>query len=177
MSEPWADVATGEEAAVYAYGVLTPLLGEKDRNAAISAATAHARARDTARDALAGLDKNPPMPVAYEIPFDLNDEATAKKLAALCEIRLVNVYATLASQVQGQERLHFSQASQECSVRAVLWGQRPSAFPGAGRDQDMIDPSGTASRSSGSLPATSDTPASAPPAPSSAPGSDGATLE
>ncbi len=141
--EVWRQVANGEEACTYAYGVLAARLpAGPERNRAVDLAAAHARARDRARAALSTLDADPPVPAAFQIPFPVENASSARRLAALVESRLVDVYCRQIPEVEQSERGRLATAAAEASARAVSWGGRPTAFPG-GLDAEPTAPSGS----------------------------------
>ncbi len=127
----WKDIAVGEEAAVYAYGVLAARFPAGDeRNRAADLVVVHARARDRARAALAEQDSQPDLPAVFEMPFPVDSSTAARRLAALVESRLVDVYASAAPEFEGGERRTVVATGAECAARSVTWGARPAAFPG-----------------------------------------------
>ncbi len=128
-ADTWLPVATGEQAAAYAYGVLAPRLSGGERTRAINAIATHEQARD---DALAQLAEQPDLDAVFQIPFPVTNAEQARRLAALCEDRLVNVYCTLAATQTTETRKDFIESARRCSARAVSWGQRPESFPGTG---------------------------------------------
>lgn len=140
MSTPaWRQIALGEEAAVYAYGVLAARLAEPERSEAKRDGLAHTRARDRARSQLAEDDADPGVPAAFEIPFAVEGASAARRLAALVENRLVDVYCTQAVELEGEDRKYATQMAQEAAGRAVTWGARPQAFPGRATERSMDD--------------------------------------
>ena len=173
--DSWKQVALGEEAAVYAYGVLAAQLpAGPERNRAIDLSVSHTRARDRARRALAAEDVDPSVPGAFEIPFPLDSAAAARRLAALVEARLVDVYCRQIPEVEPDERTFLATAAAEASARSVGWGGRPVAFPG-GSDSEPATPSQPGAPPSTTTAGTS--PTVAPPT-SPPPGqSDGATVQ
>jgi hypothetical protein len=126
----WETVLVGEEAAVYAYGVLAPRLEGTDAIKAVNARTAHSRARDQAAAELASAGGQATVPGAFEVPFPVDDASSARHLAALVEDRLVNIYCSLAPELSDRQRRQFVESARECCARAVGWGQRPEALPG-----------------------------------------------
>lgn len=130
-NEAWRNIALGEQAAVYAYGVLTAQFPDgPERARAIDLGVIHARNRDRARAALAEQSAEPDAPAAFEIPFPMTGPASARRLAAVVEFRLVDVYCAAAAQLTGGERRRAAVSAAECSARSVRWGARPTAFPG-----------------------------------------------
>lgn len=129
--EAWAAVVSGEDAAVYAYGLVGPLVDAADQARARSALDAHRLRRDRARAALVAAGQTPPpAAAAYDPPFPVGDAAAAGRLAATVEERLVPVYADLAGASDGDDRRYAARTAQECATRAVSWGAAASAFPG-----------------------------------------------
>ncbi len=160
-TDAWMSVALGEEAAVYAYEVLAAQLPSgPERNRAIDLAVTHARLRDRARAELASDDAEPEVPGAFEIPFPLDGAPAARRLAALVEARLVDVYCHQIPLVEADDRRPFATAAAEASARSISWGGRPTAFPG-GRESEppepSVSPSGTPSGSATASPATTPT--------------------
>lgn len=176
--DSWKQIALGEEAAVYAYGVLAAQLPDgPERNRAIDLSVAHTRARDRARTALAEQDVDPEVPAAFDIPFPVDSSASARRLAALVESRLVDVYCRQVPEVEPQERAYLATAAAEASARGVSWGGRTAAFPG-GSDSEPPEPAASAGSAT---PAPAGTPV-APPAGSPtatpvAPQGDGAVVQ
>ena len=177
-SETWLPIANGEQAAAYAYGVLTPRLSGAERTLAIQAIALHEQARD---DALAKLQSAPDLNAVFDIPFPVNSADQARKLAAFCEDRLVNVYCTLAAGQSDEIRTDFIETARRCSARAVSWGQRPESFPGTGEPimkpigEPTQDPTPTEDPSDSSSPVDTVSPTQ-PPSPNGT-GGDGAQLE
>lgn len=163
--DAWREIALGEEAAVYAYGVLAAQLEEPEKGRAIDAGIAHSRARGRARSFLAAEGADPPAPAAFRIPFPMDSADAARKLAVLVESRLVEVYCLQTPELQGKERKYAAQSAQECAARAVVWGGGTAAFPGGNTPSAVL---------------TSPSPgAASPTAPTSPPttGSDGAVVQ
>jgi hypothetical protein len=82
-----------EDAAIYAYGVIGAHLTGSAQDRAVSALQAHRRLRDAwiqmAQDANQEI---PPAAIAYDLPIDARDSASARALAAEIETRLIAVY-------------------------------------------------------------------------------------
>lgn len=119
---------TGEEAAVYAYGVAGPWLDGADRDLALGGLAAH-RARvlvlrqeapDSAESGASGGYQTGPV----------DSPESARSLLAGVEARLAATYADLAAEVTGGDRRNAVLAACECSVRSIAWGAPTSAFPG-----------------------------------------------
>lgn len=128
MSTDQAVVAAinGEDAAIYAYGVI----GARSRGAraglARRALAAHRARRQSLQAAL-------PEPVAaasaFDLPFPVTDQASAARLAVLVENRMAAVLAELAAATTDAPRGEAVTGAMECAARAVAWGGEPMAFP------------------------------------------------
>lgn len=122
----------GEDAAVYAYGLVGARLPSTSQPAALAALQVHRLRRDRLRaDLVAAGATPPPAAVAYDPPFPVTDEASARRLAAVVEQRLVPVYADLAAATTGQARADAVRVARESATRAISWGAQPQAFPGS----------------------------------------------
>ena len=118
----------GEDACIYAYGVI----GSQVRGAATE------RARKALLDHRAWRDRlqsQAPVivaaSIAYDFPFPVEDAASAKLLAVLVENRMVAQYADLAAATAGTAREDAVTAAMECATRAIAWGGITMAFPQA----------------------------------------------
>lgn len=131
--KPTADAAlrsaiTGEEAAVYAYGVAGPWLDAADRDLALGGLAAH-RARVLVLRQEAPDAAESGAPGGYQTgPVDSPESARA--LLAGVEARLAATYADLAAEVTEGDRRNAVLAACECSVRSIAWGGPTAAFPG-----------------------------------------------
>lgn len=153
-TEAWKSIALGEQAAVYAYGVLTAQFPDgPERSRAIDLGVTHAHDRDRARAALAEQSVEPDSPAAFEIPFPMTGPASARRLAAVVESRLVDVYCAAVGQLEGKERRRAAASAAACSARSVRWGARPTAFPGEAEVELVASatPDPTGSAASGSV--------------------------
>ena len=119
---------SGEDACIYAYGVI----GSQVRGAATE------RARKALADHRAWRDRlqsRTPVivaaSIAYDFPFPVEDAASAKLLAVLVENRMVCQYADLAASTAGTAREDAVSAAMECATRAIAWGGITMAFPQA----------------------------------------------
>lgn len=119
-------VLAGEDAAIYAYGVVVARLRGADRRQALAALQAHS----TWRDRWAGeAPEAPPPAIAYDLPVADPNRTQVRELAALVENRLVPLYAEFAAASSGDTRTAAVAAAAECATRAVSWGALPQAFP------------------------------------------------
>lgn len=82
-----------EDAAIYGYGVIGAHLTGSSQARAVNALQAHRRLRDAwiqmAQDANQEI---PPAAIAYDLPIEVRDSASARALAAEIETRLITVY-------------------------------------------------------------------------------------
>ncbi len=126
-----ADVLAGEQAAVYAYGVVGGQAGPAHRKAAMAGLSAHALQRDllAARLSTAGA---PPTaaPPAYPLPFDVSSVADARRLAVHVELTLAAGYADLVGAAAAARRGEVAGWLARCAVQARSWGAEPQPFPG-----------------------------------------------
>lgn len=130
-AEALAAAIAAEDAAVYAYGVLGPHLGEDERPAARTALDTHRQRSYSLRDRVADAGgPAPDAPVAYDLPFPVNDPDSARQLAGLVEMRLAAAYADLAAALREEPRTDAVLAAREAAVRAIGWGSASMAFPG-----------------------------------------------
>ena len=73
----------------------------------------------------------PPAAAAYDLPFEVDDSAAARRLAGIVERRLAGIYAQLAAALDEESsRKDAVLAARECATRSVAWGADPVAFPG-----------------------------------------------
>lgn len=82
-----------ENTAIYAYGVIGAHLNGPSRNQAQAALKAHERLRDDWIQAARDQDQEiPPAAIAYDLPIEVHNSATAESLAVEIETRLITVY-------------------------------------------------------------------------------------
>ncbi len=118
----------GEDAAVYAYGVIGARAEQPWRRRAVRVRSEH----QSARSALQGQVSAPvAVPAAFDLPLPVTTTDEARQLAALVEQRLAAVYADLAAAQDGDGRQAAVEAAMACATRAVTWGASSVAFPGA----------------------------------------------
>ena len=126
-----AAVLAGEQAAVYAYGVVGGQAGPEHREAAMAGLSAHALQRDllAARLSTAGA---PPLgaPPAYSLPFEVSSVADAMRLAVHVELTLAAGYADLVAAAAPVRRDEAAGWLTRCALQARTWGATPQPFPG-----------------------------------------------
>ena len=131
-AEALAAAISGEDAAVYAFGVAGAHLEGDDVAVAIAALDIHRSRAASLRHTLAETGATTPTPAAaYELAFPVLDSLSARRLAATVEARLAGIYAQLAAAMLQDERRSASLTARECASQAVLWGGVPTAFPGS----------------------------------------------
>ena len=117
---------SGEDACIYAYGVIGSQVRGTTTDRARKALADHRAWRDR-------LQSQAPVivaaSIAYDFPFPVEDAASAKLLAVFVENRMVGLYADLAASVSGQAREDAVTAAMECATRAITWGGLPQSFP------------------------------------------------
>lgn len=128
-------VLAGENASAYAYGLVGSHVTGTGRDLAHQYFTEHDDARDQVRAWLIERGIEPqPAAAAYEPPFPIGSEKSARALAALVEQRLAMVWADLvgAARLEGQTKLVVDSAAavSTCAVRASRWSGTTTAFVG-----------------------------------------------
>ena len=125
-------VLAGEDAAVYAYGLVAARLSGAERAEALDAMAAHRARRDGLMTRAAASGASPsPVPAAYDPPFPVADAAAARRLAALVEDRLAGQWAGLAATSTGKQRLADALVAQSCAVRGTTWSGVAPVWNGA----------------------------------------------
>ena len=130
-NEALAAAISGEDAAVYAFGVIAAYVRTADRDRAVTQLERHRRARDELAAELTALGGTPPpAAAAYDLPVRVSNSRTAKEVAGYVLLRLVGPYATLASVAAADARPRYIDAARAHATRAMSWGAEPVAFPG-----------------------------------------------
>ncbi len=126
-----ADVLAGEQAAVYAYGVVGGQAGPAHRKAAMAGLSAHALQRDLLAARLSTAGAPPaPAPAAYPLPFEVSSVADARRLAVHVELTLAAGYADLVGAAVPARRDEAAGWLARCALQARGWGAAPQPFPG-----------------------------------------------
>lgn len=122
----------GEQAAVYAYGVIASRLSGAQEKQALAAMSAHRANRDLllAQLQTAGATASPAA-AAYTLPSPVVDAASARALAGLVEDRLAGQWAALAAASDGEQRSAAALVAQACAVRGVTWTGIAPVWSGA----------------------------------------------
>ena len=122
----------GEQAAVYAYGVIAAQLSGAQEKQALSAMSAHRANRDLLLAQLQTAGATPsPAAAAYTLPSPVVDAASARALAGLVEDRLAGQWAALAAASDGEQRSAAALVAQACAVRGVTWTGIAPVWSGA----------------------------------------------
>jgi hypothetical protein len=119
---------SAEDACIYAYGVIGAQVSGAPQARARRALASHHSWRDRLQSETPDVI---PSAIAYDFPFPVSNPASAKRLAALIENRMVGVYADVAAAADTVLRTEAVTAAMECAARAVTWGAESQAFPQA----------------------------------------------
>lgn len=120
-------LVSGEDAAVWAYGVIGAHLPGPMGRRAQRLLEQHRATRQ--RWAMQLADQIPAA-VAYDVPEPVNDPQQARALAILVERRLVALFADVAQVTAGDVRAAAVAGAAESAARAVQWGGDPTPFGG-----------------------------------------------
>lgn len=116
----------GCDAAIYAYG----MVGAHSSGAAVPRARKGLSAYRAHREVLqARLGEPVGAPSAFDLPFAVDGQSEASRLAALVDNRMAAVFADLAAASTGADRTSAVAAAMESAARAVTWGAPSQAFP------------------------------------------------
>ena len=139
MNEQLAAALAGEEAAIYAYGVIgVRFTGDGDRAEARTAEQAHRERRDYLVSRMEQLKASePPAPAGYQLPFDVTDRASALKLAIRVEDGVAQAWRPVLAVTEAADRTTALSAMTDSAVRATRWrrlaGVSPVTLPFPGR--------------------------------------------
>jgi len=128
-------VLAGENACVYAYGLIGALSTGSARNRSRLALAEHTAARDRIRRVLVDRKQVPaPAAAAYNPPFPVTDAASASHLAAVIEDRMALVLADLVAAAKANNDAGALKwaitAVGACAIRSTNWSGTVQAFPG-----------------------------------------------
>lgn len=120
-----------EHAAVYGYGVAGAMLSGTDRAAALTDWKLHQEARDTLQTMISKLGATPvAASAAYQLPFTVDDERSARRLAAALEDGVTEAYLGLVAVSDKTLRTFGALAMLPPANRAAAWRGSTVAFPG-----------------------------------------------
>lgn len=117
----------GEDAAIYAYGVLGPHLTGVPLSLAQQAEVAHRNLRDSVAETL----PSPPAPdVVYALPFPVVDRASALALAVTVEERSAALWRAAMVTADPADRLSPLNSMVAAAMRAAAFRRAAGASPG-----------------------------------------------
>jgi Domain of unknown function (DUF4439) len=120
-----------EDAAIFGYGVAGAHLSGNRKSAAEQDWTGHNEARDTLTAMISALGATPAAGQAfYRLPFQVNDAASATKLAAYLEEGVTRAYLGMVAVNDQRLRTFGALAMQSSAERAAFWRGATEAFPG-----------------------------------------------
>jgi hypothetical protein len=120
-----------EDAAIFGYGVAGAHLSGNRKSAAEQDWTGHNKARDTLTAMISALGATPAAAQAfYQLPFEVNDAASAAKLAAYLEEGVTRAYLGIVAVRDQRLRTFGALAMQSSAKRAAFWRGTTEAFPG-----------------------------------------------
>jgi hypothetical protein len=120
-----------EDAAIFGYGVTGAHLSGNRKSAAEQDWTGHNEARDTLTAMISALGATPGAGQAfYRLPFQVNDAASAAKLAAYLEEGVTRAYLGMVAVSDERLRTFGALAMQSSAERAAFWRGTTEAFPG-----------------------------------------------
>ena len=120
-----------ENAAIFGYAVAGAHLSGTRKTAAEQDWTGHNEARDTLTAMISALDATPATGQAfYRLPFQVNDAASAAKLAAYLEEGVTRAYLGMVAVNDQRLRTFGALAMQSSAERAAFWRGTTEAFPG-----------------------------------------------
>jgi hypothetical protein len=122
---------SGEEAAVYAYGVAGAHLNGAVLRDVLAGDREHRARRDDVTDRLRATGSRPaPAPVAYRLPGPVRSRNDALLLLTGVEERLAAVWADAAADLHAGLRVWAARELASVAVRAALWRRGSVPFPG-----------------------------------------------
>ena len=124
-----------EHAAVYVYGVLGGRVSASAEPALATALRAaydlHRARRDQVTAMVRAADADPvPSAVSYELPNTADTARRCRRAAAETEHRCAEVYASMVGNTARANRQWAIDALTDASVRALTFGDEPTAWPG-----------------------------------------------
>jgi hypothetical protein len=120
-----------EDAAIFGYGVAGAHLSGNRKSAAEQDWTGHNEARDTLTAMISAHGAAPAAGQAfYRLPFQVNDAASAAKLAAYLEEGVTRAYLGIVAVSDRRLRTFGALAMQSSAERAAFWRGTTEAFPG-----------------------------------------------
>ncbi len=128
MSDALTDAIAGEDAAIFAYGVLGPHLTGADLALAQQAELDHRNLRDRITET---MPSPPDASVVYQMPFPVTDIASALAAAVTVEQRLSVLWrAAVVAAVGDTARQTALSAMTAGAVRTAAFRRAAGAYPG-----------------------------------------------
>jgi hypothetical protein len=132
------EALAAEHAAIFGYGVVGAHLDRSGQNTARQAETAHRNRRDAVVARILAAEGTPPSAApAYELPFEVEDRASALRLAIDLEEGTARAWRRALAGTADDDRKLALGGLVDCAVRATRWrrtaGVEPAVtpFPGA----------------------------------------------
>ncbi|GIE84175.1 ferritin-like domain-containing protein [Actinoplanes regularis] len=131
MNEQLAGALAAEEAAIWAYGLIGVHLREgAEQDQAHAAEDVHRVRRDDLVVRLGTLKAStPPVPAGYELPFPVEDRASALKLAVQIEDGVAQAWRVVLPVTEGAQRVDALSALTDSAVRATKWRKLAQITP------------------------------------------------
>jgi ferritin-like protein len=133
-----AEALAAEHAAIFGYGVVGAHLDRSGQTAARQAEAAHRNRRDAVAARIRAAQGTPPAPApAYDLPFPVEDRASALRLAIDLEEGTARAWRRAVAGTTGDDRKAALAGLVDSAVRATRWrrtaGLDPAVvpFPGA----------------------------------------------
>jgi hypothetical protein len=118
---------SGENAAIYAYGVIGPHLAGADRALAAQAELDHRNLRDRISET---MPSPPAAAVVYRMPFPVTDVASALAAAVEVEERVSVLWRAAAVAAGGNDRQTALEALINGAIRTAAFRRAAGAYPG-----------------------------------------------
>jgi len=131
VKEELASALAAEEAAIWAYGLIGVHLKEgSEQDQARATEDLHRARRDDLVEQLAALKAvTAPTPAGYQLPFPVEDRATALKLAIQIEDGVAQAWRVLLPVTESAQRAGALSALTDSAVRATKWRRLAQVTP------------------------------------------------
>ncbi|MFI5931219.1 DUF4439 domain-containing protein [Actinoplanes sp. NPDC051494] len=131
MSDRMTAALAAEEAAIYAYGILgVKLTAGTEITEARSAEAIHRDRRDALVLRLAALKASAaPAPAGYQLPFEVTDPQSARKLAIQVEDGVAQAWRAVLPVSVDTDRATALSALTDAAVRAARWRRLGTVTP------------------------------------------------
>ncbi|GAA2862209.1 hypothetical protein Acy02nite_54010 [Actinoplanes cyaneus] len=131
MKEELSSALAAEDAAIWAYGLIGVHLTEgTEQDQARAAEDTHRARRDDLVEQLATLKASTaPTPAGYELPFPVQDRATALKLAIQIEDGVAQAWRVVLPVTESTQRVDALSALTDSAIRATKWRKLAQVTP------------------------------------------------